>query len=139
MKLKPVERTTDRQYSTGPRVSISKKGSFYVNAKAMKHLGIKKEAKIKIFQDEEDSQAWYIRLCEFGYAKLSVKGQKESSGQMTMKDIADKILGSYYHVGDKSLKFNLKEAVEFEGSKYFPLELIKDSLEMEIPDPNGRT
>lgn len=138
MKLKLVERTNAHIGSTSPKISISTKGSLYVNAMAMALMRIENSAKVKFFQDEEDGQAWYIQTCEDGYASLSKKTKNDGSGQVYVRDIAESIIKSYYHIGKTSLKFELLPAIKFEGLDFYPLKLIKESLKMEIPNPNGK-
>ncbi|MBV7268396.1 hypothetical protein [Winogradskyella luteola] len=139
MKLRLVERTTGRDHNTFPKVSVTSKGTIYINSKAVELMDAKKEPRVSIFQDEEDSQKWFIHLSEHGYIKLKIKDpKKDSSAQLYMSDIAKKITESFHHLGTKSLKFKLLESIEYESKKYYPLEVIKESIEMEIPDPNGR-
>jgi hypothetical protein len=139
MKLELVERISGRELITQPKVSISPKGTFYVNSKASKLMGITDHALVSIFKDEDDNQKWFIKIGEGGYIKLRLKDvNKDMSAQMTMTDIAKKIINSFYHEGTKSLKFKLLEAVEYEGDKYYPLQVIKESIEMNIPNPNGK-
>lgn len=91
MKLKLVERTTGRSDSSMAKISVSPKGTFYVNAKATQKLGVSKEARLKMFQDEDDAQSWYIHICDDGYIKLGIKdARKDNSAQMNMSDIAKK-------------------------------------------------
>ena len=54
-----------------------------------------------------------------------------------MSDIAKKVVDSFHHVGTKSLKFKLLDPIEYSGNHFYPLQVIKESINMEIPDPNG--
>lgn len=138
MKLKLVKRTTGREFNTFPKVSVTSKGTFYVNSKAVEKLSAKETDKVSIFQDEENSQKWYIHLSKEGYVKLKPKNDKDGSAQLTMSDIAKKVVESFHHIGTKSLKFKLLDAIEYESKYFFPLEVIKESINMDIPDPNSR-
>lgn len=139
MKLKLVQRESGRGITSAPRVSVSPKGSFYISAMAAQMLmGIGNSAKVNIFQDEDDTQAWYLSTDKDGYAKLSPKSnKKDGSAQFNLVDIAQKIIRSFHHEGKQSLKFNLQQPVNYQGKKFWKLEVVKESIEMKIPDPNG--
>lgn len=138
MKLKEVTRTATRGLrSSEPTLSISKKGTIYFSATAMQHLGIINKEKIKFFVDEENNQAWYLSICENGYAPLSPKSRNDKSGQIHLNDIASQITGSFYHEGKTSLKFTLSEPITYNNGPLYQLKLVKESLVMHIPNPNG--
>jgi len=139
MKLKLIKNESGRGLAQEPKVSVSPKGTFYISAMATQMLiGIGNTARVNIFQDEDDSQAWYLNLDKDGYAKLSPKSKKsDGSAQFCLSDVAKKIIKSFHHEGTKSLKFKLQQPIEHNGKKFWKLEIIKESIEMQIPDPNG--
>ena len=139
-KFKPV--LVNRINKRGPgglaKVSVSPKGGFYVNTTAMKLMGINEPVKVRLYKDQDDSQQWYLNISENGYVTLNYKSDKDKTAQFNAVDLASSLINSFHHIGSKSLKFELLPAIEFEQEKYYPLKVIKESIEMEIPDANGR-
>lgn len=138
MKLKEVTRTAKRRGQSGlPNVTVSRKGTIYFNNLAMQYLGATNGVKVKFLVDEEDAQSWFVTPSDDGYATLKPKKIKDPAGQIHLSDIAEKIIQSFYHIGDTSLKFTLASPVYFNNAQVFKLQLIKESLVMDIPNPNG--
>jgi len=134
MKLKLVERSNNTRTSF-PKVSINPLGNFYVNRAAMELLKIEGSVKLQFFQDEADPQKWFIHLTDEGYISLTPKNKnlkKDSSGSFFLTDIAHKITTSFLH--EKGiLKFKLLDAIKVEGLEFYPLEVIKTSINIELP------
>tara|TARA_R100001369_G_scaffold91021_3_gene131109 strand:+ start:2900 stop:3337 length:438 start_codon:yes stop_codon:yes gene_type:complete len=133
MKPVLVEKKKNTRYSTFAKVSVSKTNVMYINQKAVELLGDIEKNNLFVFKDEGDKPKWYLQLSPKGYISINKKNNKYGSCQVSLGDIGQQIKDSYGHEGKKALAFKVLEAVEYEGEKYFPLDLINDTLEFQMP------
>lgn len=140
MNLKLVKNERSAQTRSLAKLSFSPKGMIYINSTAISKLKADENTKIDFYQDDIDKQKWFIKNDPKVGVNLYLKNKKTGRPdcQASAKSVASSVIESYHHIGEKTLKFRMLEPINYNGEQYYPLEVIKESINMDIPDPNGR-
>lgn len=122
MKLKTFNKDncSSQRTSTDPRMAIAASGAFSFNKAAVEMLDIEVGDPIMLHQDQENTIDWYISKEEEAVNGFALRGDK-AKGLAFNSSVLHKTIMDSYHPEYTSGSVTIKEHVEIDGKKYWPL------------------
>lgn len=101
-------------------------------------IDLKSPVRLNLYQDEDNSNHWYLHFTKDGQIEAKIKSGKHPSLVFSAANIKNLIYDHFGHSGKHTLKFNVGEVSAIQGIRVHPITLIKESLDLVIPGNKER-